>query len=109
VEQLIAATGVVVDAAVRAELAEDLTARAAARCVPLLTRDGAPVPVPEHIRALTSRPVLAVEADWPSGSPPAAPTQLPPRPSMASPGQPGGRLVGVRSSPRWPGTGSCWW
>src|SRR3954451_14379631 len=63
VELLIAATGVVVDAAVRAALAEDLTTRAAAACVPLLTRDGAPVSVPEHIRALTSRPVLAVEAD----------------------------------------------
>jgi exodeoxyribonuclease V alpha subunit len=63
VEQVIAAGGIVVDAAVRAELAEDLTARAVARCVPLLTRDGAAVPVPEHIRALTSRTVLAVEAD----------------------------------------------
>jgi exodeoxyribonuclease V alpha subunit len=63
VEQLIAAAGIVVDAAVRAELAEDLTARALNRCVPLLTRDGAPIPVPEHIRALTSRGALAVEAD----------------------------------------------
>ncbi|SDY51626.1 AAA domain-containing protein [Modestobacter sp. DSM 44400] len=63
VEQLIAAGGIVVDAAVRAELAEDLTARAVDRCVPLLTRDGAALPLPEHIRALTSRPVLAVEAD----------------------------------------------
>jgi exodeoxyribonuclease V alpha subunit len=63
VEQVIAAGGIVVDAAVRGELAEDLTARAVTRCVPLLTRDGAAVPVPEHIRALTSRPVLAVEAD----------------------------------------------
>jgi conjugative relaxase-like TrwC/TraI family protein len=63
VEQLIASAGIVVDAAVRAELAEDLTARALQRCVPILTRDGAPIPVPEHIRALTSRGVLAVEAD----------------------------------------------
>src|SRR4051794_6703972 len=61
VEQLIAATGVVVDAGVRIELAEDLTARALARCVPLLDRDGAGVP--EHIRAWTSQPVLDVEAD----------------------------------------------
>src|SRR3954451_23385868 len=61
VEQLIAAAGVVVDAGVRIELAEDLTARAMARCVPLLDRDGAGVP--EHIRAWTSQPVLDVEAD----------------------------------------------
>src|SRR4051794_9475790 len=62
-ERLIAAAGVVADAAVRIELAEDLTARALDRCVPLLSRDGAAVAVPEHIRAWTSRPVLAVEAD----------------------------------------------
>jgi exodeoxyribonuclease V alpha subunit len=59
VERLIAAEGVVVDAGVRTELAEDLTARAMRACVPLLQRDG----VAEHIRAWTSRPVLAVEAD----------------------------------------------
>src|SRR3712207_7478034 len=47
--QLIAAADVVADAGVRIELAEDLTARATARCVPLLDRDGAGVP--EHIRA----------------------------------------------------------
>src|SRR4051794_36755094 len=58
-EQLIAAAGIVADAAVRAELAEDLTARAVARCVPLLEREG----VPEHVRAWTSPAVLAVEAD----------------------------------------------
>src|SRR5919112_1357381 len=61
VEQLIAAAGVVVDGAVRIELAEDLTARAMGRCVPLLDWDGAGVP--EHIRAWTSQPVLDVEAD----------------------------------------------
>jgi exodeoxyribonuclease V alpha subunit len=61
VEQLLAAAGVMVDAGVRIELAEDLTARAMARCVPLLDRDGAGVP--EHIRAWTSQPVLDVEAD----------------------------------------------
>ncbi|TQN37302.1 AAA domain-containing protein [Blastococcus colisei] len=59
VERRIAAAGVVADAAVRIELAEDLTARALSRCVPLLDRGG----VPEHIRAWTSAPVLAVEAD----------------------------------------------
>jgi exodeoxyribonuclease V alpha subunit len=53
VERLIAAEGIVVDAAVRTELAEDLTVRALARCVPLLDREG----VPEHIRAWTSTPV----------------------------------------------------
>jgi exodeoxyribonuclease V alpha subunit len=41
------------------KLAEDLTARAAGQCVPLLDRPG----IPEHIRALTSRHVLDVEAD----------------------------------------------
>ncbi|MDK3258894.1 ATP-dependent DNA helicase [Blastococcus capsensis] len=59
VERLIAAEGVVVDAGVRTELAEDLTARAMRACVPLLQRDG----VAEHIRAWTSRSVVAVEAD----------------------------------------------
>ncbi|RBY90060.1 TrwC relaxase [Blastococcus sp. TF02A-26] len=58
-EQLITAAGIVADAAVRIELAEDLTARALHRCVPLLRTDG----VPEHIRSWTSAPVLAVEAD----------------------------------------------
>jgi hypothetical protein len=58
-ERLIAAVGVVTEAAVRIELAEDLTSRAMDRCVPLLDRDG----VPEHVRAWTSRPVLDVEAD----------------------------------------------
>ncbi|MGH8862621.1 MAG: MobF family relaxase, partial [Jatrophihabitantaceae bacterium] len=59
VEQLIARANVVVDAAVRLELAEDLTARALAECIPLVDRSG----VPEHVRALTSRHVLEVEAD----------------------------------------------
>ena len=58
-ERLIAAAGVLADAAVRGELAEDLTARALARCLPLLARDG----VPEHVRAWTSPAVLEVEAD----------------------------------------------
>jgi conjugative relaxase-like TrwC/TraI family protein len=63
VEQLIAAAGIVADAAIRTELAQDLTARALERCVPLLSRDGAPVPVPEHIRAWTSQPVVDIEAE----------------------------------------------
>ncbi|NEK86113.1 relaxase domain-containing protein [Blastococcus saxobsidens] len=58
-ERLIAAAGIVADAAVRIELAEDLTARALQRCLPLLDRDG----VPEHIRTWTSQPVLDVEAE----------------------------------------------
>jgi thymidine kinase len=58
-EQLIAADGIVAAPAVRAELAEDLAARALARCVPLVDREG----VPEHIRAWTSQTVLDVEAD----------------------------------------------
>ena len=59
VELLIAAEGMVADPAVRLELAEDLTDRAITACVPLLDQDG----TPEHIRALTSCEVLAVEAD----------------------------------------------
>src|SRR3954454_5890099 len=58
-EQLLAAAGIVTEAAVRGELSEDLTARALARCLPLLDRDG----VPEHVRAWTSPAVLEVEAD----------------------------------------------
>src|SRR5215210_2820276 len=58
-ERLLAAAGVVAEAAVRSELAEDLTARALARCLPLLDRDG----VPEHVRTWTSPAVLEVEAD----------------------------------------------
>ncbi|MHB8298305.1 MAG: MobF family relaxase [Dermatophilaceae bacterium] len=64
VEQLIARTGLVATAAVRVELAEDLTARTLAACVPLLVdRDGSARGVPEHLRALTSPEVLAVEGE----------------------------------------------
>ena len=59
VEQLIARANVVVDAVVRRELAEDLTARTVDACVPLIDRPG----VPEHVRALTSQHVLDVEGD----------------------------------------------
>ncbi len=59
VEGWIAATGLVTEAAVRIELAEDLTARVVEACAPLLQQAG----VPEHIRALSSPDVLAVEAD----------------------------------------------
>ncbi len=59
VELLIASEGLIADTAVRTGLAEDLTARAVAASVPLLDVDG----TPEHIRALTSHDVVAVEAD----------------------------------------------
>ncbi len=59
VERVIASVDVVTDPAVRRELAEDLTARTVATCRPLLDR----ADVPEHVRALTSRTVLEVEAD----------------------------------------------
>jgi exodeoxyribonuclease V alpha subunit len=58
VAQLIARADLLADAAVRLELAEDLTARAVELCVPLREQ-----PTPEHVRALTSRHVLDVEAD----------------------------------------------
>lgn len=57
VQQWIAETGIVAEATVRVELAEDLTARALASCTPLLTRDD----VPEHVRALSSPRVIGVE------------------------------------------------
>jgi exodeoxyribonuclease V alpha subunit len=64
VEQLIARTGLVATAAVRVELAEDLTARTLVVCVPLVVdRDGTARAVPEHLRALTSTRVLAVEGE----------------------------------------------
>ncbi|RHW24095.1 TrwC relaxase [Nocardioides immobilis] len=58
-EKAIAAAGLVLDPGVRIELAEDLTARALGASVPLLRHPG----VPEHIRSLSSRHVLDVEAD----------------------------------------------
>ena len=59
VERIVAAADVVAEAAVRRELVEDLLARAIGACEPLLTRRD----VPEHVRALTSRHVLDVEAE----------------------------------------------
>jgi exodeoxyribonuclease V alpha subunit len=58
-EVLLAQTALVAGPAARIELAEDVTARAVARCTPLLTRRD----VPEHVRSLTSPGVLAVEGD----------------------------------------------
>ncbi|WP_141006413.1 MobF family relaxase [Nocardioides humi] len=58
-ERLIARHNIVTDKQMRLELAEDLTARTLAASVPLLTGDG----TPEHVRAWSSRQVLAVEAD----------------------------------------------
>lgn len=57
VERLLASTGRALDGAVRRELAEDLTTRVVAASRPLLGRPD----VPEHVRALTSTDVLAVE------------------------------------------------
>jgi exodeoxyribonuclease V alpha subunit len=57
VERLIATTGGVLHGIVRRELAEDLTARVVAASRPLLDRTD----VPEHVRALTSTDVLAIE------------------------------------------------
>ena len=59
VEQHIACSGVVTDTSIRGELAEDLTDRVVGACVQLLDRDD----VPEHVRALTSPEVLAVEEE----------------------------------------------
>jgi len=59
VEQHLAASGLITDATVRIEVAEDITARAVALCVPLLEDPG----VPEHVQSLTSQHVLDVEAD----------------------------------------------
>lgn len=58
VEQLLAREQVVTPGRVRRELAEDLTARVVAACVPLIDEAG----TPEHVRALTSTEVLRVEA-----------------------------------------------
>jgi exodeoxyribonuclease V alpha subunit len=59
VERLVAAAGVVVEGGIRGELSEDLTARVVAASHPLLDRADAP----EHVRALTSDRVLAVERE----------------------------------------------
>jgi hypothetical protein len=57
VEVLLAQSSVVAEPAARIELAEDITARAVAHCVPLLSSPD----VPEHVRALSSRQVLRAE------------------------------------------------
>jgi len=59
IERIVASLDIVTPTPVRRELAEDLTARTAAHCVPLLDRGD----VPGHVRALTSQRVLEVEAD----------------------------------------------
>jgi conjugative relaxase-like TrwC/TraI family protein len=58
-EVLLAQTCLLADTAVRVELAEDITARAADRCVRLIGRPD----VPEHVRSVSSPQVLEVEAD----------------------------------------------
>jgi exodeoxyribonuclease V alpha subunit len=59
IEVLLAQTGLIADPAARVELAEDVTARSTALCVPLLRRND----VPEHVRSISSPQVLEVEAD----------------------------------------------
>lgn len=59
VEVLLAQANLVAEPAARIEVAEDVTARAAARCVRLLASPD----VPEHVRSLTSQQVMEVEAD----------------------------------------------
>lgn len=58
-ERIVADVGVIADGVVRRELADDLTTRAVAASRPLLHRDD----VPGHVRALTSREVVAVESE----------------------------------------------
>jgi len=58
-ELLLARAGVIAEAGVRTELAEDIAARAAAAAVPLLQRDD----IPAHVRAWTCAEAIAVEAD----------------------------------------------
>jgi exodeoxyribonuclease V alpha subunit len=78
-EKAIAVAGIVVDHAVRTDLAEDITARAVAACVPLLHHAG----VPEHVRALTSPHVLRTEADIVARL--ADRASVPPGPAVLSP------------------------
>ncbi|WP_426246551.1 MobF family relaxase [Nocardioides sp. LHG3406-4] len=59
VERIVVSLDIVDPTVVRCQLAEDLTARTVAECQHLLDRND----VPEHVRALTSRRVLDVEAD----------------------------------------------
>jgi exodeoxyribonuclease V alpha subunit len=59
VERLVAAAGVVAEAGVRGELAEDLTARVLRASRPLLDR----ADVPGHVRGFTSARVVAVERE----------------------------------------------
>src|SRR4051794_26659435 len=97
VERLIAAEGIIADPAVRLELAEDLTARALDRCVPLLDREG----VPEHVRSWTSRPVSDVEADLRirfaarAGQPPLGVPRLAPLPAGIVRGLDAGQAAAV--------------
>lgn len=97
-EKIIASVGVVADRSVRAELAEDLTARALASCTPLLGR----VDAPEHVRALTSDRVLAVESDLVDSLAQRAQRPVVSDTSMAS------TQHSRRSSVRWPERHACW-
>ena len=92
-------------APVRRELVEDLTDRTVARCVPLLARDD----VPAHVRSLTSREVLDVEADLLA--------RLTARAEQPATSAQVGTVVArrhtsttpnARSSPHWVAPHSCW-
>ena len=106
VEQLLAATGLVADAAVRLELAEDLTARAVAR----VRAAARPADVPEHVRALTSRTCSTSRPTSSPGSPLAreptasTPSRQPRRPVGEGLGRRaarGGRRAGRRRASWW--------
>ncbi len=58
-EVVLSQTALITESATRVELAEDITARAVARWMPLLSRSD----VPDHVRSLTSSTVLTVEDD----------------------------------------------
>ena len=93
VEQFIVGEGVVVDAAMRRELAEDLTARTSWSVRAAIERRG----VPEHIRALTSLHVLDVERDITSRLASVAPN--PARDVDLIRSRPIGGMTGRRSGP----------
>jgi hypothetical protein len=111
VERLIASAGVVAEAGVRVELAQDLTARVLRESRLLVGRPEDRAGVPEHIRAYTSTHVLAVERELISriitraGAAGAAElTVVEGRPGRARP-------PALRPpAPRWSGRAAgCWW
>ncbi len=106
VERLLGAAGIVAEAPARAELAEDLTSRVIEACVPLLPRDD----VPEHVRALTSPRVLAVESDLTTRLTTRAAAGADRAPERRSPESPATAWTrrSARSSRRWPVGAGSW-